>query len=136
MTAPRITSRPRVRFYEVDQQRVIYHMWYLAYFEDTRNDLLGEVGASLPALQDRGLDLQVVHADLDWHGPVRWREPLAIDASFHQVGRTSLTTVCSARVDRTVLVSGRLVHVLIDAATGAPEEWPDDLRHQLTGGTA
>ena len=29
-----------VRFLEVDQQGVVFHMWYLAYFEDARNAFL------------------------------------------------------------------------------------------------
>ena len=34
--------RPTIRFFEADQQQVVYHMWYLAYFEDARNEMLAD----------------------------------------------------------------------------------------------
>jgi len=41
---PSFVHRPTIRFFEADQQRVVYHMWYLAYFEDARNAMPPSAG--------------------------------------------------------------------------------------------
>ena len=128
--------RPRIRFYEVDQQGVVYHMWYHAYFEDARNELLARRGASLPLIQARGLDLQVVAFELGWHGPVRWGDDLRVGVAVRRVGTTSLAVDDSANVDGDCRVTGAATYVLVSSSEHRPAPWPADLRDALAPGGA
>lgn len=119
--------RPTIRFFEADQQRVVYHMWYLAYFEDARNELLASRGLSLRALQRLGFDLQVVHYDLDWLGPVRWEDELEIVASVVKVGNTSFRMGFAATVADREAVVAEAVYVVVDRANGSPVPMPKAL---------
>ena len=124
--------RPTVRFYEVDQQGVIYHMWYHAYFEDARNELLSRCRASLPSIQARGLDLQVVAFELGWRGPVRWGDDLRVDVAVRRIGTSSLEMDYSARVAGDCRVTGSATYVLVSRAEKRPAPWPADLRKALS----
>ena len=127
--------RPTIRFFEADQQRVVYHMWYLAYFEDARNAMLDEAGVSLQSIQGMGLDLQIVHYDLDWHGPVRWDDDLAIGVHVTKVGRFSFSVTYEAMVDGEREVRGNAIYVVVAIDGGHATAVPDVLRKVLTAAT-
>ena len=127
---------PTVRFFEVDQQRVVYHMWYHAYFEDGRNELLVLLGASLSEIQRQGLDLQVVAFELEWLGPVRWGDQLCIGVEITKVGGSSLGIRYSASVGGDCRVKGEATYVLVSGTTARATPWPADLRESLASGGA
>lgn len=107
------TFEPNVRFFEVDQQRVIYHMWYLAYFEDARNDMFADWGMPLRQIMSGGHDVQIVHYEIDWKGPITWDDALAVDVAVEGVGRKSFTLAYTATVEGVPSVSARAVYVMV-----------------------
>jgi len=132
----RFVHRPTIRFFEADQQRVVYHMWYLAYFEDARNAMLGERGASLRSLHTSGLDLQIVHYELDWLGPVRYEDDLAIVVEVSTIGTTSFTLSYTAVVGEAAAVTSRAVYVVVRRGEGQTVPVPQSLRAALRAGEA
>ena len=133
---PSYVHRPTIRFFEADQQRVVYHMWYLAYFEDARNAMLAECGVSLRALHSDGLDLQIVHYELDWLGPVRYEDDLAIAVEVPTIGRTSFTLGYTALVSEQPAVTGQAVYVVVRRGEGQTVPVPEALRTALRVGEA
>jgi acyl-CoA thioester hydrolase len=125
--------QPRVRFFEVDQQRVVYHMWYLAYFEDARNALLEDRGMSLRQLQADGFDLQIVHYDIDWKSPIGWTDDLRIVVSGVVCRSTSFTVEYRAQAADVIGVAATAVYVVIDPASGKARSIPASLRVALEG---
>ncbi|HEY9389754.1 MAG TPA: thioesterase family protein [Mycobacteriales bacterium] len=123
--------RPTIRFFEADQQRVVYHMWYFAYFEDARNDMLARNGLSLRSLLDRGYDLQVVHFELDLLGAVRWEDELVVGVDVERIGTTSFTLGYEALVNGRRQVTGRVVYVVVSRGAGHKTPIPDELRKVL-----
>lgn len=121
-----------MRFFEVDQQKVVYHMWYLAYFEDARNAMLAERGLPLRGLQKMGLDLQIVHYELDWRAPVRWEDRLQILVDVVRIGNTSFRLRYEATAGERSAVVGEATYVVIDCESGRPARVPDRLEHVLT----
>lgn len=132
----RYRHRPTIRFFEADQQQVVYHMWYLAYFEDARNEMLAEGGMSLRSIQESGLDLQVVHYDLDWSRPVRWGDDLVIDVGTAAVGTSSFRLTYEASVAGRRAVAGEAVYAVVGEAGGGAVPIPDRLREVLSAGRA
>ena len=90
----------RVRYLEVDRQGVVFNMWYLAYLDDAMTAFLGDGGLPYGDMLAAGYDVQVVHTELDWHGPLGFGErPGAGRCGAHR------TDVVHAR-GSTVLSSG------------------------------
>lgn len=121
-----------VRYFEADQQGVVFNMWYLAWFEDARNALLRHAGFSLHDLLASGHDIQVVHVEIDWHGPVRWPEDVEIVTTIGAIGRTSVTfdfTVC--RGGGAAAATGRTVYVITDLGASEKRPVPQPLRDAL-----
>ena len=120
----------RVRYLEVDQQGVVFNMWYLAYFEDARNAFLAAGGLPIPKLVESGCDLQVVHTEIDWHGSLRWTDTPTVAVRVLHIGSTSFTLEFDVGADGTSVVQGRTVYVTIDR-DGAKQPIPDELRTVL-----
>jgi acyl-CoA thioester hydrolase len=92
-----------IRYLEVDRQGVVFNMWYLAYLDDAMTAFLHAGGLPYLDMLAAGIDAQVVHTELDWHGPLGLGDQAEVQVVVAQIGRTSFTL----RFD--VVSSGRLV---------------------------
>lgn len=128
--AARFRHPVSVRYFECDQQGVVFHMWYLAYLEDARNALLAAAGYGLPRLLAEGLDIQVAHAELDWRASAHWGDELEIEASVARLGRTSLTLHFVALRANDEIASAETTYVIVRPDAG-PRALPDALRSAL-----
>jgi len=81
--------RVDVRYVEVDQQGVVFNMWYLAYLDDAMTAFLSEGGFPYTEMLAAGYDVRVVHTELDWLGPLGYGEPAAVEVAVSDIGRTS-----------------------------------------------
>jgi hypothetical protein len=61
------------RYAEIDQQGVVFNGHYLTWFDEAADAFFDHAGVTIPALTARELDIQVVHAELNYLAPVRWR---------------------------------------------------------------
>jgi acyl-CoA thioester hydrolase len=80
-----------VRYLEVDQQGVVFNMWYLAYFDDAMTAFLAEGGLPYGDLLASGYDVQVVHTEIDWTGPLGFGDPTDVQVDVGHIGNTSFT---------------------------------------------
>lgn len=124
-------ARPhRVRYLETDGQGVVFNMWYLGWCDEACADFLEEIGLGYESLLERGFDIQVVHAELDWTSSLRAREVADLTVTCQRVGTTSLTLrtdiTCAGRPVAVV----RVVYVGLDPS-GSPTPVPEDLRERL-----
>jgi acyl-CoA thioester hydrolase len=124
------------RYAEIDQQGVVFNGHYLTWFDEASGAFLDHVGLSYPVLIERGLDMQVVHAELDYVASVRWRDDVRVAVSCETVGRTSFTLRFDvvrrdAEGAEHVAVHGRNVYVVVSTADWAKRDVPDELRNAL-----
>jgi acyl-CoA thioester hydrolase len=120
-----------VRYAEVDQQGVVFNAHYLTWFDEAMTAYLIDRGLPYPALIDTGVDVMLVHTEIDWRGGVRWLDDVAVQVSLARLGRTSFTLDFAVVRDGTALVDGRTVYVCIGAADHEPREIPAPLRDAL-----
>lgn len=120
-----------VRYLEADQQGVVFHMWYLAYFEDARNAFFAATGHSLDDLLASGHDIQLVHTEIHWTGAVRWPARVEVAVGVTKVGRTSLTLDFEVRDDGASRATGRTVYVIVTADGFAKAPIPEPMRRAL-----
>jgi acyl-CoA thioester hydrolase len=102
-----------VRYLEVDQQGVVFNMWYLAYFDDAMTAFLAYGGLAYVDMLAAGFDVQLVHTELDWQGSLRWGEPAFIDVALAKLGRTSFTLHFTARSGEHPAATGSTVYVVV-----------------------
>src|SRR5579871_1406878 len=80
-----------VRYLEVDQQGVVFNMWYLAYFDDAMTAFLLAGGLPYTDMIAAGYDVQLVHTELDWGGSLGWGDVAQVRVALSRVGTTSFT---------------------------------------------
>ncbi len=120
-----------VRYLEVDQQGVVFNMWYLAYFDDAMTAFLEHGGLQYDDLIAAGYDVQLVHSSIDWRGGVGWRDDVRIAVSLAKAGRTSFTLDFGVRRAGEEVVEGRTVYVVVATDGSGKTEIPALLRDAL-----
>ena len=125
----------RVRYMEVDAQGVVFNSWYLTYFDEAFTAFLAHRGLDHRRLVEAGFDTQLVHAELDWRGPLRWRDDVLVAVSTAGLGSTSITVDFAARRDGgEVACSARIVYVVIATDGTGKREIPPMLAAALAPG--
>jgi acyl-CoA thioester hydrolase len=120
-----------VRYLETDQQGVVFNMWYLAYLDDALTGLLAHHGLAYPDLMGAGFDVQLVHSEIDWEGPLRWGEQALIDVALARVGETSFTLQFAVRVGERPVATASTVYVAVETEGWAKVPVPELLLHAL-----
>jgi acyl-CoA thioester hydrolase len=105
--------RVDVRYLEVDRQGVVFNMWYLAYLDDAMTGYLRERGIAYEQLIADGLEVQLVHTDIDWSGAVRWQDDVWIEVRTATVGTTSFSLGFVITVAGRPVCRARTVYVLV-----------------------
>jgi YbgC/YbaW family acyl-CoA thioester hydrolase len=130
----RFVHRLRVRWAEVDMQKIVFNPHYLMYFDTAMADYWRAL--ALPyqaALHQLGGDLYVKKAGVEYHASARYDDQLAIGLKCTRVGNTSIQFAGGIFQGEQLLVSGELLYVFADPATQTSRPVPPALRAVLTG---
>ncbi|HUO47323.1 MAG TPA: thioesterase family protein [Acidimicrobiales bacterium] len=120
-----------VRYLEVDQQGVVFNMWYLAYFDDAWTAFLEEGGLPYGEMLADGHDVQVVHTELDWHGPLGFGDPAEVRVGLGALGRSSITVQFEVWTGDRRVVSATTVYVVVPVGGQGSAPIPERLRASL-----
>jgi YbgC/YbaW family acyl-CoA thioester hydrolase len=124
----------RVRWAEVDMQKIVFNAHYLMYFDTAISDYWRAL--ALPyeeAMQQLGGDLYVKKASLEFHEPARFDDRLKVGLKCLRIGNSSISFAGAIFRGRDVLVTSELIYVFADPATRKPGTVPDDFRGMLLG---
>lgn len=128
----RFLHRLRVRWAEVDMQRIVFNGHYLMYFDTAVADYWRAL--ALPyeaAMHYFGGDLFVRKATLEYEASARFDDVLDIGVRCARVGNSSMLLAATAfRADQP-LVSAELVYVFADPATQTSKPIPQEFRGVL-----
>jgi acyl-CoA thioester hydrolase len=120
-----------VRYLEVDQQGVVFNMWYLAYFDDAMTAFMASAGIPYATMKEAGLDLQLVHVDIDWKGGVGFGDEVGVRVRPVRVGTTSFTLGFEVLRSGQPVVGSRIVYVCVATDGSGKRELPSELRRAL-----
>ena len=125
------------RFAEVDQQNVVFNAHYLTWFDEAVTGYFDHLGTSYPDLMSAGLDMQLVHTEIDYAAPVRWRDTVRVAVVCENVGTTSFAIGLSVLrrtddSDELLAVRGRNIYVVVSTDDWAKRPIPDALRSALS----
>jgi acyl-CoA thioester hydrolase len=124
------------RYAEVDQQGVVFNGHYLTWFDEACTGLLDHLGVTYPGLIASGYDIQVVHSEIDFLGPVRWRDSVRVEVHCERIGSTSFTLAFSALRrngdEEQTAVRGHNVYVVVSTEDWTKRPIPEPLRQALS----
>jgi YbgC/YbaW family acyl-CoA thioester hydrolase len=130
----RFFHRLRVRWAEVDMQKIVFNAHYLMYFDTAVADYWRAL--ALPyeeAMHQLGGDLYVKKAGIEFHASARMDDQLDVALKCARIGNSSMVfTGGIFRADQ-LLITGELVYVFADPATQTSRPVPALLREVLTG---
>ena len=128
----RFSYRLRVRWSEVDLQKIVFNGHYLNYFDAAVADYWRALALPYHAGMERlGGDLYVRKASLEYLGSARFDDLLDVALRCEQVGNTSLRLRCAVFRSEKLLVTGELVYVFADPVTQSSKPVPPALREML-----
>jgi YbgC/YbaW family acyl-CoA thioester hydrolase len=130
----RFSHRLRVRWAEVDMQRIVFNAHYLMYFDTAVSDYWRALAlpyeATFVALQG---DLYVKKATLEFHASARLDDQLEVALKCERIGNTSMFLRGAIFRGEEHLISCELVYVFADPVTQTSRPVPASLRDILLG---
>lgn len=94
---PWFQHKIRVRYEETDQMGVVYHANYLTWFEIGRTELIRELGYPYRMIEEKGLLLPVVEAEMKFRMPARYDDLISIYTRVASHSNVRLEFVCEIR---------------------------------------
>lgn len=130
----RCFHRLRVRWAEVDMQKIVFNAHYLMYIDTAMSDYWRALAlpyeSSLAAL---GGELYVKKATLEYHASAQLDDLLDVGMRCERVGNSSVLFQAGVFRGERLLVSGELIYVFADPATQTSRPVPPVLRGVFTG---
>ncbi len=128
----RLRHRLRVRWAEVDMQKIVFNAHYLMYFDTAMAEYWRAL--ALPyesSMQALGGDLYVKKAALEYHASARSDDLLEVALRCARVGTSSIVFEGAIFRGDLLLVTGELVYVFADPASQTSRPVPEALRAVL-----
>ena len=122
----------RVRWAEVDMQKIVFNAHYLMYFDTAIAEYWRAL--ALPyeeAMQKLGGDLYVKKASIEFHASARFDDRLDIALRLNRIGNSS--RVCSGCIFRgdDLLITSELIYVFADPSSQTSKSVPNELRQLM-----
>lgn len=122
----------RVRWAEVDAQGVVFNPHYLMYFDVAVTEYWRAVGYPYPhELAKHGADIYMVRTTVEYRESALYDDLIDVGMRCLRIGRSSLTFQPEVFRGDTLLASGELVYVNVDAATKRATPVPEFLREAI-----
>ena len=134
--------RSRVRWSEVDMQKVVFNGHYFNYFDFAVYESwkamlaagMAAGGAGLKGRFDAWMhNIYVVKASAEYHAPAHFDDDLDVGVRVAKLGRSSMRTVVEIHRGDTHLITGELIYVYKDPVANAPAPIPDEFRRLISG---
>ena len=132
------THRLRVRWAEVDMQKVVFNGHYLTYIDSAVADYWRAIGLAYPeGYVDRyASDMFLRKAAVDYLGSARYEDELAVHCRVAKLGRSSMTFAFEIWREQpepspAPLITAELVYVNADPKTMKAAPLPEDLRSRV-----
>lgn len=108
--------RLRARYQETDAMGVVFHANYLTWFEISRTEWVRSIGMPYTTLEQMGLMLPVLDAELKFHSPARYDDEVIVRNRLIAFSPTRMSFEYEIVKDQvgTLLVTGKTNHVWIN----------------------
>jgi YbgC/YbaW family acyl-CoA thioester hydrolase len=128
----RYFHRLRVRWAEIDMQKIVFNGHYLTYIDTAVTAYWGRV--ALPyesAFHLLGGELYVKKATLEYHASALMDDDLSVGMKCSKLGKSSMVFEAGIFRGDKLLISGELIYVFADPKTQTSKPIPEALRNIL-----
>ena len=124
--------RLRVRWAEVDMQKIVFNGHYLTYIDTAIAEYWREIGLPYPHgyVERYGNDVYLRKATVEYLGSARYDDELTVYCRVARLGRSSMTFQFEIHRDASPLVTAELVYVNADPQM-QPAPLPDEVREKV-----
>nr|MDP2191279.1 YbgC/FadM family acyl-CoA thioesterase [Rhodoferax sp.] len=130
----RFFHRLRVRWAEVDMQKIVFNAHYLMYFDTAMADYWRALALPYDStMQVLEGDLYVKKATVEFHASARVDDQLDVALQCSRIGTSSMAFTGAIFRGEDHLISCELIYVFADPATQTSKPVPAALRDILTG---
>ena len=128
----RFFHRLRVRWAEVDMQKIVFNAHYLTYLDTAIAEYWREIGLPYPHgyVERYGNDIFLRKATVEYLGSARYDDMLTVCCRVAKLGRTSMTFQFEIYREAELLISAELVYVNADSSMKAAP-LPEDVRERV-----
>ena len=129
--------RLRVRWAEVDMQKIVFNGHYLTYIDTAIAEYWREIGLPYPEgyVERYGNDVFLRKATVEYLGSARYDDLLAVYSRVSRLGRSSMTFNFEIHREPAQeagpLVAAELIYVNADPKTMKAAQLPDDVRSRI-----
>lgn len=125
----RCLPRMRVRWAEVDMQKIVFNAHYLMYFDTAMSDYWRALAMPYEAaMHQLGGDIYLKKASVEYFASARCDEQIDIGMKCARLGNSSIQFQGAIFRGDTLLVTGELLYVYADPATQKSQPIPAPLR--------
>ncbi len=129
----RFFHKLRVRWAEVDMQKIVFNAHYLMYFDTAVGDYWRALALPYEAtMHQLGGDLYVKKASVEFHGSARYDDQLDVGMKCSRIGNSSMVFTGAIFRGDDLLITCELIYVFADPATQTSKAVPAELRRILT----
>jgi YbgC/YbaW family acyl-CoA thioester hydrolase len=129
----RFFHRLRVRWAEVDMQKIVFNAHYLMYFDTAVADYWRVIGIPYEeAMHELGGDIYLKKTSVEFHASARYDDRIDVAMKCARVGTSSMAFTGAIFRDNDLLITCELVYVFADPATQKSKPVPAPLRELLT----
>jgi YbgC/YbaW family acyl-CoA thioester hydrolase len=130
----RFAEKLRVRWVEVDLQKIVFNGHYLMYFDTAVAGWWRALAMPYAeTMEDLGGDFFVRKATVEYEGPARYDDQIDVGIRCERIGNSSMLLRAVVFRSGRRLVTGELVYVYADPATHTPMPVPPALRALFLG---
>ena len=130
----RFFHRLRVRWAEVDMQKIVFNAHYLMYFDTAITDYWRVLGLPYQeTMHQLDGDLYVVKATVEFHASARADDQIEVAMKCSRIGNSSITFTGAIFRGDEHLISSEIVYVFADPASQTSRPVPAVLREILSG---
>ena len=122
----------RVRYVECDMQGRVFNGHYLTWIDMAHSEALRELVGGYQTLTDKGIDVVVAAAELQFRAPTTFDDELVINVAIEPPGNTSLRSRYTINRGAELIAEAAMTHVCVDATTFTKQPWPDWFRDRLS----
>jgi|SRR5687767_4665798 YbgC/YbaW family acyl-CoA thioester hydrolase len=125
----------RVRWAEVDMQKIVFNGHYLTYIDTAIAEYWREIGLPYPDgyVERYANDVYLRKATVEYLGSARYDDVLTVCCRVAKLGRSSMTFAFEIyrAAEESPLVTAELVYVNADSATMKAAPLPEELRSRV-----
>ena len=128
----RFFHRLRVRWAEIDMQKIVFNGHYLTYLDTAVTAYWGRVALPFEtAFHILGGELYVKKATLEYHASALMDDDLSVGMKCSRLGKSSMVFEAGIFRGDKLLISGELIYVFADPKTQTSKPIPEALRNIL-----